>query len=556
MMLKSAANLWMLLFALLFMGSMMLGMAPGAVAEEASEAYSSPLEVVTLFADNVIEHGRDRYGEEHTPLLVDGVNVDTREPVEWIHGGETWIPSNLASQQNLFRTLVALTNLTGDAKYREAAEEATAYHFDELSRSCGLLQWGGHRFIDLATGNVVGEQDTHELKWSFPFYEFMWEVNPEATERYLKAFWNAHISDWDLLDMNRHGPYGRELGDLWDHPYSGAEPYMYASGLTFMNTGSDLMFAAAVLYDQTGDDGPRRWARRLMQRYVEARNPRTHLGAYQYTQLNHNRDRALRRFGPDFPGQVVFEGTFLNTGAATGIYGRGAICQLRVAESFGEEGEEITEWVREGLTAYAAHAYDSETNTVSALMSDGTRLTNDDIKRHGYYGFNLDLSPSGVGSVTFFSYTLAYRMTEDEDLWEMVRGVARHHGLGDLGTAPGIGVDVNLDTNAHDAYFLLGLLELCRATDHEDYVALARQLADNITDHHFHHGFFVPSPDHINARFDAVEPLALLGLEAYLRGEPELVPAYVGGRGFIHGPHDGYGRTTDNAVIWPQRRED
>jgi hypothetical protein len=115
------------------------------------------LQAVIEFADNVLEKGRDRFGPEPTPLFVDGWNTETDEPVVWVYKGEEWIPSNLASHQNLFRTLRGLSRLTGEARYERAARDAIAYHFDELQSPCGLLYWGGHRFIDLKTKRVVGE---------------------------------------------------------------------------------------------------------------------------------------------------------------------------------------------------------------------------------------------------------------------------------------------------------------------------------------------------------------------------------------------------------------
>ncbi len=44
-------------------------------------ANSSRLDAVRTFADRVLEHGRDTYRETPTPLFVDGVNIDTLEPV-------------------------------------------------------------------------------------------------------------------------------------------------------------------------------------------------------------------------------------------------------------------------------------------------------------------------------------------------------------------------------------------------------------------------------------------------------------------------------------------
>lgn len=42
---------------------------------------------------------------------------------------------------------------------------------------------------------------------------------------------------------------------------------------------------------------------------------------------------------------------------------------------------------------------------------------------------------------------------------------------------------------------------------------------------------------HVNAKIDAVEPLALLALEAAVRGTPELVPRWNSGDGYIHGTY-------------------
>jgi len=95
------------------------------------------LNAVIEFADNVLKYGRDTYGPKHTPLFVDGLNVNTHEPVKWIApNGDRWILSNLASQQNLFRTLDGLTRITGDPKYKQAAMDAIIPILNEISVSC------------------------------------------------------------------------------------------------------------------------------------------------------------------------------------------------------------------------------------------------------------------------------------------------------------------------------------------------------------------------------------------------------------------------------------
>jgi hypothetical protein len=103
--------------------------------------------------------GINGVAKKNIPLLVDGINVDTREPVYWLHDGEQYIISNLASQQNLFRFLTGLSNLTGDSRYKNEAKSSIQFHFDHLVSSCGLLHWGGQQIIDLITLEPTGRKN-------------------------------------------------------------------------------------------------------------------------------------------------------------------------------------------------------------------------------------------------------------------------------------------------------------------------------------------------------------------------------------------------------------
>ncbi len=540
-----------------------------AAAPARAEAPPSPLDAVRTFADRVLEHGRDTYRETPTPLFVDGLNADTLEPVRWVHRGEAWIPSNLASQQNLLRTLVGLSNLTGEPRYREAAVATVRHHLEHLRRECGLFQWGGHRLIDLASGEPRGEGGMpHELKFNLPFYEFLWEVDPDAARRYIEALWNAHVLDWRKLDMNRHGSYGRAMGKLWDHDFEQAEPFFEGRGLTFINCGSDLIYAGAILYHLGGDRGALQWSKRLAEQYVRARHPETGLSVYQYskpirtqtppaegplpTGSNYG-DRAENQFGAEF-GDVAREGWMLRSPDA--IYGNNAVMQLQLAELLGDDGREFLAWTVDGLKAWARYGYDAETNTIRPMWADGTDLTGHVIGRTGYFGPKGRVFQAGPASnLLLWSYALGYRLSGDQALWETARAIARGNGLGDLGTAPGRAVQVDLTTSMSDPLALFAVLELCRASDAPAYRALAARLGENVVRQRFRNGFFLPSERHVNANFNAVEPLALLALEAVERGKPEAVPRYNSGRGFFHCPHDGRGRTTDQSVLWSAQRE-
>lgn len=525
------------------------------------------IEAVRTFADNVLEHARDDYRDAPTPLLVDGLNVDTLEPVRWVYEGQTWIPSNLASHQNLLRTLVALSDLTGDSKYREAALDIVACGFRLLQHETGLLDWGGHRFFDLASGEAVGEGYRHEMKHHYPFYELMWEVDPAATKRFIEAFWNAHVLDWRTLDMNRHGSYDLEMGDLWESTFEGAEPFFEGIGLTFINCGSDLIYAAAIDYLFTGDEGALTWSKRLAEQYVKARHPETGLGAYQFTKParrdelpeegplptgSNYGDRAENQFGPEF-GEVAREGWMLRSPGS--IYGISAVMQMQLSERLGDDGREFLDWTTDGLRAWAKYGYDAERNLARPLWADGTDLTGYKLVRDGYYGKKgRVLEAETPPGTLLWSYAMGHRLSGDDTLWDTARAMARGRGLGEIGAKPGVGVEVDPTTREADPLILFALLEICRISDDPGYRALAARVGDNIVEQRFHHGFFLPDARHVNARVNAIEPLALLALEATLRGEPHLVPRYCGGNSYFTGPHDGIGRTSDGPVIWDVRR--
>jgi pectate lyase len=523
------------------------GASAAVAAEDAADRVR--FEAVRRFADNVLEKGRDHYGLQPTPLLVDGVNVDSGEGVTWKYKKQTWTVCDPANHHQLYRVLVSLTNLTGDKHYRAAAEAEWRYLLAHYADQNGLLKWGGHRLIDLRTGKVRGEQDSHEFKCNYPYYAFLWETDPAATERFVKAFWNAHVLDWRTPDMNRHGSYDHPLGKLWQSEYEPGEVFFVGKGLTFVNAGSDLIYAAGCLYKFTGDRGALDWAKRLAQRYVEARDPHTHLGAYQYSRIQ--KDRAFQDLGGKFP--QALEGKVLDPGRTETIYGHAAIAQLRLAEMLGDDGKDFLQWTREGLLALARHDYDPRTNLLRGMLTDGTIVRPEDVRSGGYYSPSV-FKPQRAGSLLLVSYALACRLTGDEMLWPTTRAMARHGGLGDWGAQCGKDVRVNLTTDNADPHALFALLEVCRWKPHPDYLALARRIGDNIIAQRFIKGFFLPGPDYLNASVNATEPLALLSLEAAIRGQPQLVPAYCAGRGYIHGPHDGMGRTYDSAAIYSKKR--
>ncbi len=543
-----------------------------------TEQDANRLELVRAYADRVLDYGTDRWSGQNTPLLVDGINIDTGEPVLWRYDGDEFVISNLASQQNLFRVFAGLSNLTGDKKYKETAKESFQYHFDHLASDCGLLRWGGHQIIDLANLEPVGHFDAnqHEFKFNFPFYELMWETDPDATARFIRAFWNAHILDWELLNMNRHGRWNLEMGELWESEFADPDPFFELQGLTFINAGGDLVYAAGMLYGFNQEQGALDWAQRLHGMYVKARHPDTGLGVYQYSKtarraepimpMTHVRhtwgtygDRAETMLGREF-GDVAKEGWRMWGGTWKSIYVRDGFMKLAMAEAMGDAGAIFLDDTADGLRAAIEYGYVPEENHFLPLWADGSDLSGLRVPRYGYYcRETCDRDslwvPYEADMEFVMTYARAYRLTGDPIFWETARQMARGNGLGDIGSRPGqnVAIDMNAPGSAYEEIF--ALLELYRAADHPDYLERARIVADRMIEEHYHNGFFFPSGNHVNANFNRIEPLALLTLDAVLRGEPELVPAHVGSRGYIHGRFEGMGRTNDSNAIWSVTRE-
>jgi len=538
-----------------------------AIANPVSDEETTPgkyLEAVQTFADNVLRHGKDVYGSKHTPLFADGLNIDTHEPVIWKLPKEQaekwrmpteWTLSNLASQQNLFRVFVALTDLTGDQKYKRAAVGATRYALDHLRHENGLLFWGGHAAWDLATDQPVGEGRTngiagkHELKSSYPFYELMWEIDKQATREFIESFWASHILRWDILDMNRHGAYLPIPDKMWEQGYVGGPVPFAGQGLTFFLTGSDLFCAAALLYVlDGGDQRPLVWAKRMAQRYADVRHPVTGLGADNYSIIEP--DRMTRQFGPEF-GDRFTEATV--TSLYGNRYNRSAICQLKLSERLGPAGEEFKRWAVEDLAAYAKHAYDAGDNSFWATLIDGTKLTPADRKRDGYVEVRW-LEKRPADGLHFWAYALAYKLSREPLMWQTARSIGRGIGLGDIGATPDTRPGPVRQASCTDVHAIFGLLELCAVTGRDEYLALASKVGDNVLAKEFHKGFFVADRDHVFCSFDTVTPLALLYLHVAGHKSPVRLPLYVAGRGYFHCPYEGAGRTYDHRVIYTMVR--
>ncbi|TCK98467.1 pectate lyase [Natranaerovirga hydrolytica] len=513
------------------------------------------LNVITEYLDNVLKYGRDQYNHPKTPLFADGINIKTKEQMTWQkHSNHKIVMSNLANQQNLFRLLYASSLVLEDDQYVNAAKEALQYHFNHLVDESGLMQWGGHRLINLETLQIDGPENKHylhEFKHHFPFYELMNAVNPKATENFISAFWNAHISNWSTLEFNRHGDYGLEPQDVWNKSFEDPEPFQPAKGLTFINAGNDLIYSAGMLYKFTKNEAVLKWAKRLIGMYVKARHPKTSLGVYQYTQnikqyepptdesdptftYSFYGDRAKRQFGKEF-GDVALEGNVIFERHAKAIYIRNVLVQLELAEQI--KDKEILDWTIKGLKSFYQYGYNKHTNQLKPMFADGTDLTDYKIKRKGYYGEKGYVIKSYWTGLDFlYSLVKGYSVSKDDDLWQYIQSIMQHNQLAKVGNHIDDEVILFDDIESTDVNGLFSAIELYKATKNKAYIQMAETMAQNIMNEKFKDGFFVEK-DTINASFDAVEPLAILSLESIKANMNVDMPQYLNSEARLHGKY-------------------
>lgn len=484
------------------------------------------IETVKKFADNILAEART----EASPLFIDHPDSPGQNHnFQLLEGDESnFALSNLAEQQDLMRMLVGLTLLTDDDKYLNAAKDSVSFMFREFTDPAGLPAWGGHTAIALPMHKVAfekGKGRVHELKFDYPFYEFMWQVDQQATRKFIEAFWNAHMIDWSSLDFNRHGHYMRPIGPLWNSSFSPVPVFFWGLGLTFVNTGSDLYYAAAMLAQLSDLEIPLIWTKRLAKRYIETRQPSVGISGYQFSQypLAHcngpaiRGDRAQYQYAPYIPsGHLVYESTIFKPCPVV------QRCQLRISEILGSRGQEFLEWACEELEAWGTMAYRSRDNSFLPMLTDGYSLEGFVIQRDGYFGPKGRVeSPRFAGADFLWAYTSAYRIAGGDLFWRMARDIAAGNGIGDIGEEPGKKVALVRDSKITDYRFIYSLLDIYSSCGDSIYLQAAKNIAEGIIKNNFRDGWFLSAE---GKSINRPEALAILHLGAALAGKKVDVP--------------------------------
>ncbi|EMQ3398223.1 pectate lyase, partial [Yersinia enterocolitica] len=460
-----------------------------------------------------------------TPLMADGFDVLTHQPVVWKFPDGRNIPiSNFASQQNWLRTLDALSVVTQDPQYHQQARVQSSYFMQHgVHEQSGLFYWGGHRFFNLDTLKTEGPESkaqVHELKHHLPYYDLLLSVDREKTLNFLQGFWHAHVEDWQTLDLGRHGSYDKQRDPhVFTHArHDVVKPEALpqlpeTKGLTFVNAGTDLIYAAYKYAEYTGDIAAAAWGKHLYRQYVLARNPETGLPVYQFSSPQQRRpipeddnqtqswygDRAKRQFGPEF-GEIAREANVLFRDMRPLLIDN-PLAMLDILRQ--QPDAEVLQWVIDGLKNYYRFAYDVESNTLRPLWNDGQDMSGYVLQRDGYYGAKGKvISPFPLEVDYLLPLVRAWRASEDDELLDLIAVLLHRWQLAELNKQQRSAALMDGKKPAASPYLLLALVELAEHCQCSQLFALAWQIGNDLFQQHYHRGLFVESAEHRYFRID------------------------------------------------------
>ena len=238
------------------LGAFLLLVAASCVAADTSASEPDYLALVTAYADAMLEHGRDRYGKEHSPLFAAAMDRETLVlggggDIEGIRNGDrTLSGANPMHDLNLYQVLYGLAEITGDARYSAEADKALRYYFAHCqSPVTGLMVWGEHMgwdfHLEAPFEKGAAAADIHEFYRPWVLAERSSRLAPEAFARMARGLWEHQIYDQSIGNFSRHAHWRRHgPGTLNEYPRHGGF-YIAMWGTAYEQT-KDPVFLQAI----------------------------------------------------------------------------------------------------------------------------------------------------------------------------------------------------------------------------------------------------------------------------------------------------------------------
>ena len=249
------------------------------------------LNIVKESIDKALEVGKDRW--RGTPLLADGVDISTGEPVVWEfpdnYGDEESVNCNMASQAYIHKSMSLLSDLTGDESYKNRVYDIYRYFLNNYQADNGALYWGGHTVINLKNGKVAQsptERNIHEIKGHDPWWDMLFEADVEKATKAVLGFAPVQVTDWSNLLFTRHGSYSIQPDmDSFNNPslYLENNHELSKSHQDIAMCAYALADSLYSMYKYTGNKNAYIWASRFHDRMLQVRFPETRLPVIWYS---------------------------------------------------------------------------------------------------------------------------------------------------------------------------------------------------------------------------------------------------------------------------------
>ncbi len=238
--------------------------------------YEAYLSYAKTYADTLIRAAVDRYGRFPTPMFLQMLTLDTHEPVtkkdapdwqnrftadDFMRGA---MGSNLYRDIHNIKTLYELTEITGNQKYKDAADAyLKSFLIHNVSPYTGLFAWGEHMYWDVFLDTVVAQR--HELEIPLPPWEILWELNSTKVKNEIDAIYKIHIYDKKTFWYDRHGNW-----------YTGVPDEPAVRGTWIKHSGL-YAYSFAFMYVKTHDPKYLTWLHGIAGVFWKFRNKKTGL---------------------------------------------------------------------------------------------------------------------------------------------------------------------------------------------------------------------------------------------------------------------------------------
>ena len=392
----------------------------------------------------------------------------------------------------------------------------------------------------------------HELKDHGFYWDPFFRLNEGRATELVHGLWNSHVYDWDQLFLNRHGEYFKTGSDggNWEYAYDFeplTEPSRRVDGVGFRSFTNDLAESGAVLYKYTGDENAKRWAYNAISSFYSLRDPDTHMQVSQFTIAHRapgvkdpdavfpgwwktdSRDIAATgsyygdRFYNQFANDLIAQGYYSEADRKTDKMTEPHMAQMaenavlsdfNLAQVLGddtEEGRALKKYATQHIAGYIRSFWRKGSTVFDKGMIDGTILSDFVPTRNGYmgtnyYGYNNKYGTSKITNIYALlaackSYIVACEYPELAEDAQVLKefidyyaekvfkiGKVGENVIGDEGT------DLNMAATNSDAYMIIALLELYKASQNNDFLDLARTIAGNYFNKYYTHNvLFTPN---------------------------------------------------------------